>query len=171
MLTINDTTYYYDEYERCSTSLTVTNVIIVGLGVWIGILTVFVVRMISHYNVLTKGITAKTMQEVLSVLLTKQEATTKAIKGVQESLHALEIDGQFHLQRIGVIRFNPFSDTGGSQSFTIAILDGKDNGIIMTSLYARTGNRWYIKHIKEGSCPDVELSKEELSAIKKARPV
>jgi len=147
-------------------------VIILGIfGIWIAVVTVVCIRMSAHYNALTKGVTSKTMQEVLTTLITKQEANTKGIQTLEQSLREVEADGRLHLQRIGIVRFNPFSDTGGSQSFTIAILDGKDNGIIMTSLYARTGNRWYIKHIKAGSCADVELSKEEESAIKKARPV
>ena len=149
----------------------VVSVLVIMLGVWITVLTVLFIRLSAHYNALTKGTTAKTMQEVLTTLITKQEVNTKGIQALERSLHEVEEDGTLHLQRIGIVRFNPFSDTGGSQSFTIAILDGKDNGIIMTSLYARTGNRWYIKHIKAGSCMDVELSKEEHSAIKKAQPV
>lgn len=145
--------------------------IIVFLGIWVAVLSVVVFRVMNHYNKLTVGISSKTMQDVLSSLLTKQETSSKDIHILQEALRYVEADGKLHLQRIGVVRFNPFSDTGGSQSFTLAILDGKDNGIIMTSLYARTGNRWYIKHIKAGQCLDVELSKEEQSAIKKARPV
>ncbi len=141
------------------------------LIVWLGVLTVLLLRTVSHYNKLTSGVSSKTMQAVLSSMLQKQEATTKDIETLQKAIRYVEADGKLHLQRVGVVRFNPFSDTGGSQSFTIAILDGKDNGIIMTSLYARTGNRWYIKHIKAGLCEDVELSKEEESAIKKARPI
>lgn len=149
----------------------VISVLVIILGIWITVVTVLFIRMSVHYNTLTKGITTKTMQEVLTGLIIKQEAHTKGIQTLERSLREVEADGTLHLQRIGIVRFNPFSDTGGSQSFTIAILDGKDNGIIMTSLYARTGNRWYIKHIKAGHCMDVELSKEEESAIKKAQPV
>jgi len=151
--------------------MNISVIIIVCLIIWICILSAIVFRMVMHYNKLTKGLTSKTMQEVLAYLLKKQEMQGKDIGKLQEMVVHLESDGQLHYQRLGVVRFNPFSDTGGSQSFTIAILDGKNNGIIMTSLYARTGNRWYIKHIKDGSCPDVELSKEEQSAIKKARPI
>ena len=151
--------------------MNVVSILVVVLGVWITVITVFFIRLSSHYNTLTRGVTSKTMQEVLSMLLKKQEANAHDIKTLGTALNQLEVDGKLHLQRIGIVRFNPFSDTGGSQSFTIAMLDGKDNGIIMTSLYARTGNRWYIKHIKAGSCADVELSKEEESAIKKARPM
>ncbi len=163
--------YYYDGYERCSTNMDVVSILIVVLGIWISVITVLFIRMSTHYNTLTKGVTSKTLQEVLAALLARQETNTSDIQKLKKLLTDVALDGQLHLQRIGIVRFNPFSDTGGSQSFTIAILDGKDNGIIMTSLYARTGNRWYIKHIKAGSCADVELSKEEQSAIKKAQPV
>jgi len=139
--------------------------------IWICILTIIVFRMISHYNKLTQGITSTTLKEVLSELIRKYEKTGKTIQSINTAIVELTKDGALHLQRLGIVRFNPFSDTGGSQSFTIAILDGKDNGIIMTSLFARTGNRWYIKHIKLGVSEDVELSKEEQSAIKKARPI
>jgi hypothetical protein len=139
--------------------------------IWMSVLTVVVFRMVAHYNRLTVGITSATLKEVLSELIGKYEKNGKAIQSIIAAIDALTKDGALHLQRLGIVRFNPFSDTGGSQSFTIAILDGKDNGIIMTSLYARTGNRWYIKHIKLGVSEDVELSKEEQSAIKKARPI
>ncbi len=139
--------------------------------IWTSILTVVVFRMTAHYNKLTRGITTSTLKEVLGELIGKYEKTGKDIQSINKAIDELSKDGALHLQRLGTVRFNPFSDTGGSQSFTIAILDGKDNGIVMTSLYARTGNRWYIKHIKLGKSEDVELSKEEQSAIKKARPV
>ncbi len=139
--------------------------------IWTSILTVVVFRMISHYNKLTRGITSTSLKEVLGELIGKYEKTGKDIQSIYRTIDELSKDGTLHLQRLGIVRFNPFSDTGGSQSFTISILDGKENGIVMTSLYARTGNRWYIKHIKLGKSEDVELSKEEQLAIKKARPI
>ncbi len=145
--------------------------VLIILGIWVTILTVVVLRMVSHYNRLVKGANGATLQQLISEILTKQELQVKDIKEIKGAIVWLQKDGTLHLQRLCIVRFNPFSDTGGSQSFTIAILDGKDNGIIMTSLFARTGNRWYIKHIKLGVSEDVELSKEEQSAIKKARPV
>lgn len=146
-------------------------IFVVIILIWITILSVVVFRMTAHYNRLTMGITSATLKQVLVELIGKYEKTGRDIQSIYKTIDELSKDGKLHLQRLGIVRFNPFSDTGGSQSFTIAILDGKDNGIIMTSLYARTGNRWYIKHIKLGSSEDVELSKEEQSAIKKARPI
>ena len=143
--------------------------IIVVLTIWNIILSFFVFRMISHYNRLTFGISTHSLKESLEKILDAYAKNKKDIAVLSQMIAKLETEGLTHLQRIGIVRFNPFSDTGGSQSFTIAILDKEDNGVVMTSLYARTGNRWYIKYIKSGAGLDVELSKEEKAAIKNTK--
>ena len=50
-------------------------------------------------------------------------------------------------QRVGLVRFNPFEDTGGNQSFALALLDAEGNGWVLSSLHARTGTRVYAKPI------------------------
>lgn len=80
-----------------------------------------------------------------------------------------ETSGLGHLQRIGIVRYNPFSDTGGAQSFSLALLDAAGTGIVITSLFARTGNRWYVKEITGGKGKGIDLSKEEEVAIRKAQ--
>lgn len=68
------------------------------------------------------------------------------------------------IQGIGVVRFNPFSDIGGDQSFSIAILDGDRNGVVITGFYSREGSNVYSKAIKEGNS-NYPLIKEEKDAI------
>jgi len=75
---------------------------------------------------------------------------------------------QFSIQKVGIIRFNPFSEVGGDQSFSLALLDGNDNGLVITSFYTREGNRVYGKPIKNGQSP-YALSQEEIKAIETAR--
>lgn len=70
-------------------------------------------------------------------------------------------------QRVGLVRFNPFEDTGGNQSFTLALLDAAGDGWVLSSLHARTGTRVYAKAIKGGR-GDAELSAEESAAIAQA---
>jgi len=70
-------------------------------------------------------------------------------------------------QRIGIVRFNPFEDTGGNQSFALALLDAAGNGWVLSSLHARSGTRVYAKAIHEGRS-DGALSDEEAAAIKQA---
>ena len=69
--------------------------------------------------------------------------------------------------KIGVVRFNPFNDMGGNQSFIIAMLDNKNNGFVISSLFVKDGNRVYTKTVKQGKS-DYVLSKEEIEAINRA---
>lgn len=147
----------------------VVRVLALIIFVWLGVVSVVVVRMVRHYNRLTRGVTQEGLRGALDAILANQEGLTGRTQKIQSILEALDQTGKHHIQRIGIVRFNPFSDTGGSQSFTLAILDGLDNGIVTTSLFARTGNRWYIKEIRSGKGRDMELSKEEQTAIKRAQ--
>lgn len=68
------------------------------------------------------------------------------------------------LQNLGVVRFNPFKDVGGDQSFAIALLDSSGNGLTISSLYSREGTRIYAKPIKDSTSP-YQLSGEEKEAV------
>ena len=71
------------------------------------------------------------------------------------------------LQKIGIIRYNPFSETGGEQSFSIAMLNGNNDGFVLTSHYLRESSRVYAKPVIQGQSK-YQLSKEEIEAINKA---
>jgi uncharacterized protein DUF4446 len=70
-------------------------------------------------------------------------------------------------QRAGLVRYNPFEETGGNQSFALALLDAKGDGWVLSSLHARSGTRVYAKAIVGGTA-DAALSDEESAAIKQA---
>jgi hypothetical protein len=69
--------------------------------------------------------------------------------------------------RFSIVRFNPFSDTGGEQSFVVSLLDGGGNGILLTSLHGRGMTRIYAKRVIAGKT-DQELSTEENTALSQA---
>lgn len=69
--------------------------------------------------------------------------------------------------RIGFVRFNPFNDTGGDQSFCLAVLDSLGDGYILSSIHARTGTRVYSKQIHRATSSH-NLSDEESAALTKA---
>lgn len=71
------------------------------------------------------------------------------------------------LRRWSLVRFNPFSDTGGEQSFVIALLNDSGDGLIITSLHGRGVARLYTKKVVRGIA-DQELSSEEKSALAQA---
>ena len=80
----------------------------------------------------------------------------------------LESTGRHHYARQGLVRFSPFEDTGGNQSFALALLDESDDGLIISSLHSRTGTRIYAKAVSNGKA-DATTSPEETQAIDQAR--
>lgn len=69
------------------------------------------------------------------------------------------------LQHIGLVRYNPFDDTGSDQSFAIALLDDQRDGIVLSSLHGRTNTRIFAKPVADGGSPH-NLSDEESQAIR-----
>lgn len=72
-----------------------------------------------------------------------------------------------NIQKVGFVRFNPYNETGGNMSFVLALLDGRDCGVVMTTLHGRGGTRVYSKPVINAKS-DIELSGEEEKAIKNA---
>jgi hypothetical protein len=71
------------------------------------------------------------------------------------------------ISRIGLVRFDAFSDAGGAQSFALALVDDDGDGIVLTSLHSRPTTRVYVKTIRRGVA-DAPLSGEEAQALREA---
>ncbi len=103
------------------------------------------------------------LKEVLGVLKKLEENFGK----VSQELADLKNNNIKNLRKVGMVRFNPFKEGGGDQSFSIAVLDASDNGFVITSLYSNAANRVYAKPIANG-VSSYSLSQEEKEAINKA---
>jgi hypothetical protein len=97
----------------------------------------------------------------------------KNLKVLDKDIHELyNISNQINdlalksLHKVGIVRFNPFKDIGGDQSFAIALLNGKNNGLVISSLYTKEGTRVFSKAIKMGKAEKHPLTEEEKEAIK-----
>ncbi len=71
------------------------------------------------------------------------------------------------IQKVGMVRFNAFEDTGSDLSFAIALLDKKKNGVVLASIYGRNESRIYAKPIVNGQST-YHLSDEEKAALDKS---
>jgi len=110
------------------------------------------------------------VKDVRSVLFSQIEKTKEMeaqLKEAVDRVKSLEGIAEVSLQKIGVVRFNPFSDMGGNQSFAISILDSKNNGFVISSLFTSEGNRVYAKAIAGGKSDHI-LSAEEQESIQRA---
>jgi len=118
-------------------------------------------------SLLFEGKKVKNLEEVFLNQLRKIEKQDINLKEIFEKIKKLENISEKTFQKIGMIRFNPFSDMGGNQSFVIALLDSQNNGFVISSLFIKEGNRVYTKAVKGGQS-DYPLSNEEKEAIKRA---
>ncbi len=95
--------------------------------------------------------------------LKKLDAETKELYDICEKIHNLASKG---LYKVGYVRFNPFKDVGGDQSFAISLLDGKKNGIVLSSLFTREGTRVYSKPVIDGQATKrYPFTEEEKRAV------
>jgi len=95
------------------------------------------------------------------------EALTATVTGLQGQAAAVDGGLRHAVQHVGLVRFNPFDDTGGNQSFALALLDANADGIVLSSLHSRTATRVYVKAILSGRS-DAPLSDEEVAALRDA---
>jgi len=119
-----------------------------------------------HYNSLVKGVTKKKLMSVLEGIQKTLSTHERALSSNKKSILKQADDARLHVQKLSLKRFNPFSDTGGDQSFILAILDGNKDGVVITSLHSRENTRFYVKSVKGGSGVKHPLSKEEQKVIK-----
>ncbi len=137
--------------------------------IWLTIITIFFRNLLLHYNSLTKGTGQKTLQASLDILLKEIDIAKKDIDKLEKRCATIEKNSLFHIQRIGLLRFNPFKDTGGDQSFILSLIDANDTGVVITGLYSRSGTRWYAKKVIQGKGMDHELSHDEKKALEIAK--
>jgi len=136
---------------------------------WLLIISYFLWKALSHYNKLGKGISGKNFKSIIENLLKDVDIAKKDIDYLKSYCDKIQKEGLLHIQKIGLVRFNPFKDTGGDQSFILSLVDGNDTGVIISGLYARTGTRWYAKRVVKGKSLEYELSDEEKKALKEAK--
>lgn len=106
----------------------------------------------------------KKFEEILTVV----NSFKNELSGLDGKVAGIQNQGLKHIQKVELLRFNPYDDTGGDQSFVVALLDDKGSGIVVTSLHARSGTRMFAKDISLGKSVKYQLSKEEELVIKKA---
>jgi hypothetical protein len=124
-------------------------------------------RLARRLDSLTRDAEGHSLEGVLEAHLDKVFAVSRELDDMTVRTAALETAHQATLQRVGLVRFNPFEDTGGNQSFALALLDLQGNGVVVSSLHARTGTRVYGKAISGGRA-DTALSDEEAEALRQA---
>ncbi len=142
--------------------------LLAGLALVVGLLLARLRRLEANYRLLTTGTDGGNLEAILeSHVRDVRLATTKA-QETDELARRLERAGRAHIQRVGFLRFNPFRDAGGDQSFAVVLADQDGNGVVISSLHNRDVTRVYGKPLAawESAYP---LTEEEQRAIANAK--
>ncbi|MFO7807274.1 MAG: DUF4446 family protein [Candidatus Moraniibacteriota bacterium] len=115
--------------------------------------------------------TGKKGKDLETIILENKKNISRLIKE-SEDLYDITAKINRHslksIHKVGLLRFNPFREIGGDQSFSLALLDDNNNGAVLSSLYSREGVRIYAKSIQNGVSVKYPLTEEEKQAISMA---
>lgn len=125
-------------------------------------------RLRRRIDQLTGGVETGDLEAVLGAHLATVHDVVQDLDDLTARMAVVESLARHHFSKSGLIRFNPFPDTGGNQSFALALLDESDDGVVISSLHSRTGTRIYGKAVVGGKA-DTSLSAEEQEAVDEAR--
>lgn len=97
------------------------------------------------------------------------QARTRSLRRQLAAFVALPVvlDSTRAVQRVGVVRYDAFPDAGGRLSYSVALLDGAGNGVVLTTITGRSETRSYAKAVRAGTGTD-PTSPEEQEAIAQA---
>ncbi|MCD6528189.1 DUF4446 family protein [bacterium] len=144
-------------------------ILLISAGILVILIAILTAQVFSlrrrFYFLFQKG--DKNLEEILREQFKKLKQQEEKLEQVLEDVTELKKISQKSFQKIGIVRFNPFKEVGGNQSFSIALLDANNNGFVITSHYGRELSRVYAKPVLKGKS-QYSLSKEEQEAIEKA---
>lgn len=114
------------------------------------------------------GKDAKDLEKVLLEQLDETKALDQEIQELFEISNRLRELGMKSVHKTAMLRFNPFKEVGSNQSFCVAFLDGKNSGVIISSLHTREGTRVYAKPVVSGQANGFPFTEEEKATIAQA---
>jgi hypothetical protein len=133
--------------------------------IWLAFLTGLVLKTKAHYNNLISKTRKQKIDEILDELLLTEKKTREELEMMKEELRKEIKASSLHVQKVGLVRFNPFERQGGEKSFVISFLNHENSGIVINFIYTRDGLRVYSKKVKDGKGEEYSLSEEEEKAI------
>lgn len=141
--------------------------LVVMLAGWLIFLELRHQRLASSFRVLMSGRGGVDLETILMDYVARMDRVEQSAQSVENHLRQLESKLPYVVQHVGIIRFNPFADKGGDQSFVVALLDDHADGVVLSALHSRSDVRVYGKPVVGGQST-YTLTAEEKDAIARA---
>jgi hypothetical protein len=119
-------------------------------------------------DLLLRGKNAKTLEDSIHTILTELEKVHQKLKAHDGTLGEYNSRLSDSIKKVPTLRFNPFSDSGGNQSFASAFITEKGDGVVISSLYSREKTSVFAKPI-QGFESTFELTQEEQEVLNQAQ--
>lgn len=157
-----DTIRYYEPFIIIGLVVVVVILLLVQL-----INRIEINRLEKRYKKMMKGSYGKTIEELLVDYTDKMENSMKIVEDLEAATRSLDNRVRRSMQKCGVIRFRAFDDVGSDLSYSIALLNERNDGVVLTGIYGRNESATFAKPIENG-ISKYDLSDEEKQAIKNA---
>jgi flagellar basal body-associated protein FliL len=121
--------------------------LVVALAAWVAYIEWRYRKLASLFRLLMTGRGGADLETTLLDFVSRMDRIEQTTQTTETRVASLEVKQPYLVQHVGVVRFNPFSDKGGDQSFVLAILDDHADGAVVSALHTRTDVRIYAKPI------------------------
>lgn len=160
--------------ENVIHTIGIENFMLILLGLNIVLLIAFIIAVIKisginkkYKNFMQKLGNGKNIEEDLENYMHRVERVEKQNAEITDFIQKLDNDFEKSIQKIGIVRYNAYKDTGSDLSFTLAMLDENNNGVVLNGIYSRETSNIYAKPVENGKSSYI-LSEEEQEAIRRA---
>ena len=151
-----------------------TDYIVIGLAAITLILLILTIVLIvkcsnlkKRYKIFMQGKNAKNLEDTLIYRLEQVDELIEANASNERNIDAIIKNMQSCFQKIGLVKYDAFNEMGGKLSFSLCMLDEKNNGYIINAMHSREGCYTYVKEIIDGQSI-IQLAEEEAKALDKA---
>lgn len=156
------------EFLKMDSYVLILNFIIILLFIGFIVLLVNNIKMNSKYKKFMKKLgNGKNLEEDLEKFMNKVDKVEKQNTEIINFCRDLDENLSKCIQKIGIVRYSAFKDTGSDLSFAVALLDENNNGVVFNGIYSREMSNIYAKPVENGNSK-YTLSNEEIEAIEKA---
>ena len=142
-------------------------IVVLGIALWTLVVHRRAARTEARLNALFGDLSGQNTAQMLVQYLNTVQSTAAAVHQMRAEHDELVRLMPSVIRHVGLVRFSPFHDTGGDQSFALALLDGMGNGVVVTGLHSRNDSRLYCKPIERRSST-YSLTPEEREAMDRA---
>lgn len=156
------------EFFRTDSYLIILNILIILLFISFIVILINNIKLNKKYNNFIKKLgNGKNIEEDLENFMYKVDRVEKQNAEIKVLYKNMEEDILKCIQKIGIVRYSAFKDTGSDLSFALALLNEKNDGVVLNGIYSREMSNIYAKPVKNG-ISTYTLSNEEVQAIEKA---